>query len=53
MSYAAVCFLLGTVAVVLGYTELAAALAGFVKVLFVLNSASRLQRGRRPVVETL
>ena len=43
MSYAAVCFVIAVVAVVLGYGTIAAALAGLAKLLFVLGSAARLQ----------
>ena len=43
MSYAAMCFLIAVVAVVLGYGAIATALAGFAKLLFLLGSAARLQ----------
>jgi len=43
MSYAAVCFLVAVLAVLLGYGAIAAALAGLAKLIFVLASAARLQ----------
>jgi uncharacterized membrane protein YtjA (UPF0391 family) len=43
MSYAAVCFVIAVLAVLLGYGMIAAALAGLAKLLFVLGSAARLQ----------
>lgn len=48
MSYAAVFFLLAVVAVVLGFGALAAMLAWFAKVSFVLGSAARFRNG--PVI---
>ena len=51
MSYAAFFFVIAVLAVVLGYGVLAAALAGFAKVLFVLGSAARLRNAT--VSETL
>ena len=45
MSSAAVLFILGIVAVVLGYTAVATAFAVLAKTLFLLGSAARLQRG--------
>lgn len=43
MFYAAVCFVIAVLAVVLGYGTVAGALAGLAKLLFVLGSAARLQ----------
>ena len=43
MSYAVTCFLIAVLAIVLGYGAIAAVLAGFAKLLFVLGSAARLQ----------
>ena len=51
MSYAAFFFVIAVLAVVLGYGVLAAALAGFSKVLFMLGSAARLRNAT--VSETL
>jgi uncharacterized membrane protein YtjA (UPF0391 family) len=48
MSYALTCFLIAVLAVVFGYSVMAAALAGFAKLLFVLASAARLQAANRP-----
>ena len=53
MSYAAVCFVIAVLAVVLGYGTIAAALAGVAKLLFVLGSAARLQAASPDASEIL
>jgi uncharacterized membrane protein YtjA (UPF0391 family) len=46
MLYATFFFVVAVFAVVLGYDAIAAALAGFAKLLFVLGSAARLRDDR-------
>jgi len=53
MPYAAVCFVIAVLAVVLGYATIAAALAGLAKLLFVLGSAARLQAAGSDASEML
>jgi uncharacterized membrane protein YtjA (UPF0391 family) len=48
-----VCFVIAVLAVVLGYGTIAAVLAGFVKLLFVLGSAARLRAANPAASEML
>jgi uncharacterized membrane protein YtjA (UPF0391 family) len=53
MSYAAIGFLIAVLVVVLGYGAIAAVLAGFAKLLFVLGSAARLRAANPATSEML